>query len=1077
MQYLRGSTSAIAIASVFLAGATLAPLSGGAIAQETSSQNQSAQTQGEPGHITGTVRHALAESALTGAIVTIEGLDISATVDERGTFRFSAVPAGTYTLTVNYVGLDPKEVQVSVDAGATVEPDITLGDELLTMEEIAVVGTRSAQASSLSKQRAAENVATVLSADVSGKFPDSTAAEAMRRAPGISLVRRERGGEGQHVSIRGLDSSLNNVKINGINSGNGGSRQVPFDVFQADSMSEIIINKSLLPYHDGEGIGGSVELKTRRPLQLGKQRISLNAEGRYGEYADKVGGRFSASYSDVLNDDETLGILASASYRKRYVRSYQFDVLGSYLPTALPLALEAGADPDDPDYITRAPEDTFLLPTRFGPEFSTDDLPNGDDLVAEDLRLNVFDNVRENIAGTLGFEWQATDTTSLMIIGNYNRTEESNTRNAIGFEQSDRYSDDDQYIEAGALPYYGSGPFMRIRGEVEDEVEVNSTLVFSGETYLDQWSFKYGVGYAYAKETTPNSIEIDFRVDDIEDEDPFGTGALAPAIGPDGERYIAFDHTSNQHGIPIPNLTDAGWASVLDPTIQELYGIATFNSTSKNNRYSAYFDTEYQPQSDWLRAIQFGFKFERSDFRDDFVGIVDDTDFTTDGTFGGDGDFYLSDTNLLTGNYVSLADIGTPIPNLPFLLEYDRGAIETFGAQVNETVLAAIASGDQGYDEYETYETREDIYAAYAQASMNWGDTTVIAGARLEHFKGDTFFSFDSFDDLEDLNIFGVVSASEQGSYTTVLPRLQVNYRPEGNWVIRGAAYTALARPSLYSMGVLDIDASDEDLANELGETPRVRIRVPNPGIDPAYAYNFELGGEYYFGKVGVISASFFYKHIEKFIYFSDTDTTGDNSLSLDAVREIEGLEGLTIPDEYDVSIVRVENGRSADIYGVELNFVRQFEDLFDGVLGGFGVYANLTLQESTADADIVHGYVREVPFFDSPDYVGNLALTFEKYGLDAALSYSFQGKQLDSVESWLNMDEYDQSYSSVDLNVKYNLPRDIFGKTQVYLQVTDLLNGGKRPINWETVGTSRKYLDDIEFIGREFRMGISVRF
>jgi predicted N-formylglutamate amidohydrolase len=45
-------------------------------------------------------------------------------------------------------------------------------------------------------------------------------------------------------------------------------------------------------------------------------------------------------------------------------------------------------------------------------------------------------------------------------------------------------------------------------------------------------------------------------------------------------------------------------------------------------------------------------------------------------------------------------------------------------------------------------------------------------------------------------------------------------------------------------------------------------------------------------------------------------------------------------------------NGKSAEIYGLELNFVRQFPRL-PGALGGLGIYANATFQHSKADTGI----------------------------------------------------------------------------------------------------------------------------
>lgn len=291
------------------------------------------------------------------------------------------------------------------------------------VEEVVVYGSRAAQQSSLAKQRAADNIATVLSSDISGKFPDSTVAESMRRAPGISFQRSERGGEGEFISIRGLDSALNNVKINGVNA--GGDRRVPFDVFQAGTISEIIVNKTLLPEHDGSGIGGAVELNTRNPLQARSRSTDLSLEGRYNEFRDKTGYTASGSFIDTFGSDNQFAVLAAGSYRRRYIQSFVFDVLGDYMPAQIPLT----PDPDGSGLIDR--NDTVKWQQAFGPDFTLASFPSGGDIRIEDMRANLFDLTRENTSGTLAFGWQASDSTRMLLTGNYNESTEKDRKSVV----------------------------------------------------------------------------------------------------------------------------------------------------------------------------------------------------------------------------------------------------------------------------------------------------------------------------------------------------------------------------------------------------------------------------------------------------------------------------------------------------------------------------------------------------------------------------------------------------------------------------------------------------------------------
>jgi outer membrane receptor for ferrienterochelin and colicin len=86
-------------------------------------------------------------------------------------------------------------------------------DNTPTIEEVLVEGTRATLQSAVDKQMAADNLISVVDSDALGNFPDTTAAEAIRRLSGISVENDQ--GEGRYVTIRGLSSDLNSVAING----------------------------------------------------------------------------------------------------------------------------------------------------------------------------------------------------------------------------------------------------------------------------------------------------------------------------------------------------------------------------------------------------------------------------------------------------------------------------------------------------------------------------------------------------------------------------------------------------------------------------------------------------------------------------------------------------------------------------------------------------------------------------------------------------------------------------------------------------------------------------------------------
>src|SRR5699024_8427776 len=107
---------------------------------------------------------------------------------DDGGFRISGLPAGSYTLQVEYVGASP--VQQAIEVG---EPVASIGNIALsasasagaatTLDTLLVIGQAAGQAAALSQQHAADNLVSIVSADAIGQFPDQNVAESLQRLP------------------------------------------------------------------------------------------------------------------------------------------------------------------------------------------------------------------------------------------------------------------------------------------------------------------------------------------------------------------------------------------------------------------------------------------------------------------------------------------------------------------------------------------------------------------------------------------------------------------------------------------------------------------------------------------------------------------------------------------------------------------------------------------------------------------------------------------------------------------------------------------------------------------------------
>jgi hypothetical protein len=103
----------------------------------------------------------------------------------------------------------------------------------------------------------------VLPADVITSLPNTNIADAVGRLPSVSLERDE--GEGKYVQIRGTEPRLSNVTIDGVHVPSPEAvRNVKLDAIPADLIDSVEINKTLSANQEGDAIGGSVNLVTKK---------------------------------------------------------------------------------------------------------------------------------------------------------------------------------------------------------------------------------------------------------------------------------------------------------------------------------------------------------------------------------------------------------------------------------------------------------------------------------------------------------------------------------------------------------------------------------------------------------------------------------------------------------------------------------------------------------------------------------------------------------------------------------------------------------------------------------------------
>jgi TonB-dependent receptor len=274
------------------------------------SQAQTAQER--KGAITGTVTDS-GGAILQSAKVTVDPGGLEAVTDAQGQFLVTGLAPGTYTVTVTYVGFNALTTSAVVSGAQVANANAKLTPASQNLEVLVTAERPSAEAEQVNRERNADNVVQVLTADVIRSLPNANMADALGRLPSVTIERDE--GEGKYVQVRGTEPRLTNTTIDGINvpSPESGVRQIKFDAIPADIVESVEINKTLQANMDGDGIGGSVNLVTK----IAGERPTMNLSSM-GGYTPILGGRGltenTATLGQRFGAGKRFGILFGGSY-------------------------------------------------------------------------------------------------------------------------------------------------------------------------------------------------------------------------------------------------------------------------------------------------------------------------------------------------------------------------------------------------------------------------------------------------------------------------------------------------------------------------------------------------------------------------------------------------------------------------------------------------------------------------------------------------------------------------------------------------------------------------------------------
>lgn len=319
----------------------------------------------------------------------------------------------------------------------------------------------------------------------------------------------------------------------------------------------------------------------------------------------------------------------------------------------------------------------------------------------------------------------------------------------------------------------------------------------------------------------------------------------------------------------------------------------------------------------------------------------------------------------------------------------------------------------------------ERIYATYLMGTVKTGRLTTVAGLRAERTEtyGTNVKINEAYSTGNPLRY--EEKQSSKGSYDNLFPGLHFRYTITPNFNVRASFSTGIGRPGftrlLPNVRVRDrLDTDDDD------DTDLPRIEMNNPDLKPQFSDNYDIILEYYFKKVGTLSAGVFRKEIDGFIFTNQRTIVPNDPV----VSPIFG-------DQYADGNWKLRypiNGGWARINGLEFNYSQQLTFL-PGFLNGFGVYANATFlktrgtYENDTVMDDISGFTKRS---------GNVGLSYIKHGYTVRVSANYNGGRLTNYDEEAMKRTFDGARTSVDFSVKYNLPRR---RTSLFLDINNITN------------------------------------
>ncbi|MBA3317538.1 MAG: TonB-dependent receptor [Gemmatimonadales bacterium] len=223
----------------------------------------------QTGSISGVVRSAAGDSALSGALVSVEGGLFNTQADAQGRFRIEGLPAGKAKLTAKVVGFTPGRQVVGVRSGTDTAIELRLVPAAVQLAELTVIGTPADLDERRERLAQIPGSVALIESEQLRRTRQANLKDVLGFTPGVYVQSRFGAADESQISIRG-SGLRNNFHARGVNLLVNGMPYRNTDGFTDFESLELLNTESIEVYkggnalrYGGSTLGGAINLETK----------------------------------------------------------------------------------------------------------------------------------------------------------------------------------------------------------------------------------------------------------------------------------------------------------------------------------------------------------------------------------------------------------------------------------------------------------------------------------------------------------------------------------------------------------------------------------------------------------------------------------------------------------------------------------------------------------------------------------------------------------------------------------------------------------------------------------------------